>query len=121
MQTSKQYVNPPNIQPRISINLYPSQANVLVSINHQAMIADFGISHFSVTATLISNGTANWMAPELLKGVNARATQKSDIWSFGCLCYEVRYLSDRVMPPVLQAARFSRARFHSISTTLLLS
>jgi serine/threonine protein kinase len=65
------------------------------------MITDFGISRVflrrqSFTATPageIPGGTDRWMAPELLSEEYLRPTKESDIWSFGCICYEVKPLS----------------------------
>jgi serine/threonine protein kinase len=35
-------------------------------------------------------GTINWMAPELIIAEEpVPATPESDIWAFGCVCYEV--------------------------------
>lgn len=68
--------------------------NVLISDVGRAMIGDFGLSYIAVASAMASSsgldrGTARWAAPELL-GNDARQTRESDIWSFGCLCYEVR-------------------------------
>lgn len=43
------------------------------------------------TSTSLTGGTVHWMAPELLDedGTLEGATKACDIWSFGCLCYEV--------------------------------
>ncbi|KAJ3551572.1 hypothetical protein NP233_g13059 [Leucocoprinus birnbaumii] len=73
--------------------------NVLVSGTKRAMLADFGVSLISMTmATTTINpsvGTANWMAPELFIVDNSFANQESDIWAFGCTCYEI---SSGMMP-----------------------
>jgi serine/threonine protein kinase len=59
------------------------------------MLADFGVSRIAMTNAGIttaadSGGTANWMAPELLTAEELPpATQESDVWAFGCICYEV--------------------------------
>ncbi|KAJ3562183.1 hypothetical protein NP233_g9738 [Leucocoprinus birnbaumii] len=85
--------------------------NVLVSNDKRALITDFGISHLaSINPAAATQGltnsmvgfTSNWAAPELVIGVNPvggsdvyatkesiRPTKASDIWSFGCLIYEV--------------------------------
>ncbi|KXN83752.1 Serine/threonine-protein kinase HT1 [Leucoagaricus sp. SymC.cos] len=55
------------------------------------MLADFGISQIMVSANIQSQsdiGTWRWMAPELLVQ-SAPFTRESDVWAFGCTCYEV--------------------------------
>lgn len=42
------------------------------------------------TSSNVNPGPPRWAAPELLREDNARQTPESDIWSFSCLCYEVR-------------------------------
>ncbi|KXN86648.1 hypothetical protein AN958_09826 [Leucoagaricus sp. SymC.cos] len=68
-------------------------ANVLVSDNGRAMLSDFGISHIVSTrletTTIASVGTPHWTAPELAMGDGVSPTAESDIWSFGCVIYEV--------------------------------
>ncbi|KAF9449509.1 kinase-like protein, partial [Macrolepiota fuliginosa MF-IS2] len=73
-------------------------ANVLISDRGRAFITDFGISHIATvagrqqfTSSLIGN-TARWAPPETFDQdpeVPIRPTKAQDIWSFGCLCYEV--------------------------------
>ncbi|KAL4073660.1 putative LRR-like protein kinase 3, partial [Scleroderma citrinum] len=62
--------------------------NVLVSSDHQALLADFGLSTmrsctFSMTVELPCGGSLAWMAPELLKGNDASVT--SDIRAFAMI------------------------------------
>ncbi|KXN84112.1 Serine/threonine-protein kinase HT1 [Leucoagaricus sp. SymC.cos] len=67
-------------------------ANVLVSKMGRAMLADFGLSHVVMTVqdtTQGSEGSIRWMAPELLGERPTPPTRESDIWSFGCTCYEI--------------------------------
>ncbi|EKM78812.1 hypothetical protein AGABI1DRAFT_41025 [Agaricus bisporus var. burnettii JB137-S8] len=70
--------------------------NILVSSNGRALIADFGISRILVStklaSTQLSSGTMRWMAPELLIDDEENCptvTLKSDIWSLGCVYYEI--------------------------------
>ncbi|EKM75609.1 hypothetical protein AGABI1DRAFT_46199, partial [Agaricus bisporus var. burnettii JB137-S8] len=70
--------------------------NILVSSNGRALIADFGISHIVISTKLASTrslgGTTRWMAPELLNNDEENCptvTVKSDIWSLGCVYYEI--------------------------------
>jgi serine/threonine protein kinase len=73
------------------------QKNILVSDHGRALIADFGISCIAVSNSLASvqlpGGTMRWMAPELLifdGETFPSMTPQSDIWSVGCVYYEVR-------------------------------
>ncbi|KAF5356813.1 hypothetical protein D9756_006742 [Leucocoprinus leucothites] len=77
--------------------------NVLVSDDLRALITDFGTSHIASASRATTRGitnspigyTARWAAPELLEAAAGLRPKKScDIWSFGCLCYEI--LSGRV-------------------------
>ncbi|KAJ3559193.1 hypothetical protein NP233_g11329 [Leucocoprinus birnbaumii] len=66
-------------------------SNILVSSVERAVIADFGISRIRITNHVTSQqskGTLNWMAPELLLEASP-STRESDIWAFGCVCYEI--------------------------------
>ncbi|EEB99170.1 hypothetical protein MPER_01202, partial [Moniliophthora perniciosa FA553] len=67
--------------------------NILMTPSHRACIADFGLSRvadsqlFKLTSsTSYAARTARWSAPEVHMG--NRATKKSDIYSYGCVCYE---------------------------------
>ncbi|KAL7706999.1 protein kinase [Lotmaria passim] len=64
-------------------------ANVLLDESGCAKIVDFGCSRDvnQATTTLSGGGTPLWMAPEVCRG--EPATEKSDVWSFGCLCLEM--------------------------------
>ncbi|ESK86444.1 WD40 repeat-like protein [Moniliophthora roreri MCA 2997] len=68
--------------------------NILVTQSHRACIADFGLSHVAdselykfTSSTTRVGGTARWSAPEVHMG--SRATKESDIYSYGCVCYEI--------------------------------
>ncbi|KXN83511.1 Mitogen-activated protein kinase kinase kinase 3 [Leucoagaricus sp. SymC.cos] len=67
--------------------------NVLVSESKRAVLADFGASRISealpTTSVNGATGTPYWMAPELLIEEGSSPSRESDVWSFGCLCYEV--------------------------------
>ncbi|KAJ3565872.1 hypothetical protein NP233_g7362 [Leucocoprinus birnbaumii] len=68
--------------------------NILISEDKRALIADFGLSTVTKTRSMPSTiaqagGTMHWMAPELLINDDFPSTVKSDIWAFGCVCYEI--------------------------------
>ncbi|KXN87569.1 hypothetical protein AN958_08450 [Leucoagaricus sp. SymC.cos] len=69
--------------------------NVLVSQSRRAMLADFGVSTVvstNVGTTTVGDfaGTPHWMAPELLlSDEHPPPTEQSDMWGFGCICFEV--------------------------------
>ena len=71
----------------------------------RAVLSDFGLSKVidelaepTGLTTSGHGGNVRWIAPELLfdqadeEGFGAKysLTQKSDVWSFGCVAYEVR-------------------------------
>ncbi|KAJ7512715.1 kinase-like domain-containing protein [Mycena galericulata] len=71
-------------------------ANILVTENSTACLADFGLSVFTdVTASTSSNraGCIYWMAPELIAperfGCGYARTSASDVYAFGCVCLEL--------------------------------
>ncbi|KAK1227026.1 Rho guanine nucleotide exchange factor [Marasmius sp. AFHP31] len=68
--------------------------NVLITPDGRACIGDFGLSRVAVSMRLTTStsagpmGTARWLAPELLT-VGEATTKESDIYAYGCVCYEV--------------------------------
>ncbi|KAL0575315.1 hypothetical protein V5O48_006666 [Marasmius crinis-equi] len=70
--------------------------NILVTPDERACIGDFGLSrvadsHRLSLPTSTSRGpagTARWLAPELLTGGDG-TTRESDVYAFGCVCYEI--------------------------------
>jgi serine/threonine protein kinase len=75
-------------------------ANILVDRQGRAQLADFGLSIvFSTSASLrtlnTNGGNGRWMAPELLdpdiiESIGFNRTPQSDVYSFACVCLEVR-------------------------------
>ena len=71
---------------------------MLVDDAGHARLADFGQSHASDSRKYLDSTRvglavtpAHWMAPELLIGDDrVKASDKSDIYAFGCVLYEVR-------------------------------
>ena len=63
--------------------------NIFISDDYQIKIGDFGISKIldgTSYATTMA-GTLLYMAPEIVKGI--KYTNKIDIWSLGCILYEI--------------------------------
>lgn len=65
-----------------------------------ACLADFGLSTASQSQVLIYSslpggpgGTSRWTAPELLNGTEDMNNLRTDVYSFGCVLYEVSNLS----------------------------
>jgi len=61
-------------------------ANVLVGVDFQAKLADFGLSMKKKSKGFL--GTPYWMAPELFKQ-GAKPTVKTDVYSFGITVFEL--------------------------------
>ncbi|KAF8990025.1 hypothetical protein BDQ17DRAFT_1372489 [Cyathus striatus] len=78
-------------------------ANVLVSDNGVACLADFGLSSVYIDTPSLawgtnnssvgrSTGTLRWQAPELIgleDSPPVKGTTESDIYAFACVCYEI--------------------------------
>ncbi|KAJ7586419.1 kinase-like protein, partial [Mycena floridula] len=68
--------------------------NVLVMPSLRACIMDFGLSTIAASQMTTSSSSSNnagtlaWKAPETIRHVDGN-TQKSDMYSFACVCYEV--------------------------------
>ncbi|KXN81654.1 Ribosomal protein S6 kinase alpha-5 [Leucoagaricus sp. SymC.cos] len=65
--------------------------NVLISDEGQCLITDFGASHITTATTAsgsLSVTTLRFSAPEMILG-NKKPSKEFDIWSVGCLFYEV--------------------------------
>ena len=81
-----------------------SQVNILMTQSHRACLADFGLAttkdsmSFAVTSGAISRagGTLRWQAPELWEpdsnDTSCENSLASDIYAYGCVCYEVVYM-----------------------------
>ncbi|KAG6835689.1 hypothetical protein H0H93_015692, partial [Arthromyces matolae] len=74
--------------------------NVLVDGAHRARLADFGMAYLDLDADVMDGcrsepdvigSNIRWQAPEVLLSLhqrNKRATYASDMYAFGCICYE---------------------------------
>lgn len=71
--------------------------NILVNDSQRALITDFGLSaiwtdkalSFASMTSGPTDRSIRWSAPELFEE-GALPNRASDIWAFGCVCYEVR-------------------------------
>ncbi|KAJ7936915.1 kinase-like domain-containing protein [Mycena leptocephala] len=72
-------------------------ANILINENWSACLADFGLSGLADATTSAHSstraGSIYWMAPELIIperfGLKFARTPASDIYAFGCVCFEL--------------------------------
>uniref|UniRef100_A0A0W0FCY8 Uncharacterized protein n=1 Tax=Moniliophthora roreri TaxID=221103 RepID=A0A0W0FCY8_MONRR len=69
--------------------------NILMTKSCRATIGDFGLSYVAegevlklTSTSTFSGGTTRWLAPELLSS-ESRPSYKSDMYAFGCVCYEI--------------------------------
>ena len=68
--------------------------NIFMNKNIEIKIGDFGISkklNKEYTLTKYKLGTLDYIAPEIL--FEGKFNEKSDIWSLGCIIYELFHLS----------------------------
>jgi serine/threonine protein kinase len=64
--------------------------NILLNLNGQVKIADFGlVRQADLDTPNLSGmvGTCYWMAPEIIQ--RKMYNQKADIWALGCVCIEL--------------------------------
>ncbi|KAF8996199.1 kinase-like domain-containing protein, partial [Cyathus striatus] len=75
-------------------------ANILVTSSGRPCLGDFGMSSMtdseilkwsSLQSTVSTGGTTHWQAPELFDPAvdHAILTKESNVYAFGCVCYEV--------------------------------
>ncbi|KAH7923803.1 kinase-like protein [Leucogyrophana mollusca] len=75
-------------------------ANILITASSRACVAGFGLAtlehevnvSFTPSTSSYGVGALFWIAPELLsycEGERRHATLASDMYSFGCVCYEI--------------------------------
>lgn len=79
-----------------------SQDNILVDEDENVYISDFGLAVYAQAGSTkygsSRGGNVRWLAPELIDpeqfgSDSTRPTFASDIYSLGCLCVEVRFIS----------------------------
>jgi serine/threonine protein kinase len=83
------------------LHAYRLQANILISADYHAVLADFGlmnvISDFGATyadSSALVGGTIRWMSPELLSPkhfnlLHTHPTIASDVYALGMVILEV--------------------------------
>ncbi|KAG8981755.1 hypothetical protein FRB90_007034 [Tulasnella sp. 427] len=69
-------------------------ANILVTNERTAVIADFGLSQLvdtesGLTTTKNIKGSYRYLSPELIEAEGSRHTLSSDVWAFGCVVMEI--------------------------------
>ena len=76
--------------------------NIFINKNMEIKIGDFGISKQLNKENIITNikfGTLDYIAPEII--LDGKYNEKSDIWSLGCILYELfhlrKYYKDKFM------------------------
>jgi serine/threonine protein kinase len=71
-------------------------SNILVDNDHHPRLADFGLGSIAESTagshTSKGGGSIRWMAPELLRAEgDFQRTLPTDVYSYGCVCVEVRH------------------------------
>lgn len=66
------------------------QENVVIDGAGRPLLTDFGIT--SVFEYDYAVSSSRYMAPELLNNERSYSTTASDVYMFGCVCYEVHHL-----------------------------
>jgi NIMA (never in mitosis gene a)-related kinase len=69
------------------LNSVTKPTNILCFNGRKIKISDFNVSKFSDHLSYTRTGTLSYASPEIWMGLPYDA--KSDIWSFGCLLYEL--------------------------------
>lgn len=73
---------------RIHCDIKP--ANIMIKLNGDVLLADFGITRLlesSTTVTMVGAGTPAYMAPEQVLG--KQAYPQTDLYSLGIVCFEM--------------------------------
>ncbi|KAK1230558.1 hypothetical protein PQX77_006358 [Marasmius sp. AFHP31] len=88
--------------------------NVLITPDLRACISNFGLSivaetslRFSNTSSAFSGGTTQYQAPEVVRLNISKPTKESDVYSYGCVAYEVKR-DIAVGPCIMNGARPER-------------
>ncbi|EIN11233.1 kinase-like protein, partial [Punctularia strigosozonata HHB-11173 SS5] len=84
--------------------------NVFVDSTEQAVVSDFGlisfVEQYGGDASSSCTGNPRWMAPELQSAwEHVRRTTASDVYSLGCLFYEVRFWMITLHKPFAEIRR----------------
>ena len=63
--------------------------NILLGANNKILLADFGISAYSLNPRYTICGTLEYMAPEFMENYNHEHINAVDIWSLGIVFYKL--------------------------------
>jgi len=65
--------------------------NILLTKTLEAKVSDFGLSRIADNTAVVYSksdvGPLKWMSPEAIR--KKKYSEKSDVWSYGTVCYEV--------------------------------
>ena len=101
--------------------------NILVETSGICKISDFGISKrtddINMAAYTSMQGTVFWMAPEVIDAKKKGYNSKIDIWSVGCVVFEMwtgqrPWNGKEAMAVLLQVCSQTFARDTSLTRTL---
>eukprot|EP00291_Cryptomonas_curvata_P003561 CAMPEP_0172184954 /NCGR_PEP_ID=MMETSP1050-20130122/19882_1 /TAXON_ID=233186 /ORGANISM="Cryptomonas curvata, Strain CCAP979/52" /LENGTH=212 /DNA_ID=CAMNT_0012858849 /DNA_START=144 /DNA_END=778 /DNA_ORIENTATION=- len=77
-------------------------ANILLTAGGSVKLADFGVARILSSQTMLANtciGTPYYLSPEICEGRGY--DEKADIWSLGCVLYELATLAHAFAAPNL--------------------
>jgi serine/threonine protein kinase len=93
-------------------------SNILVDNDHHPRLADFGLGSIAESTagshTSKGGGSIRWMVPELLRAEgDFQRTLPTDVYSYGCVCVEVRHSMSSI-PYLLKLVKHMTRRQSSL-------